>query len=109
MSKETVRFSFGRNWIEYVRNFVDEEKITSTFTSLFKYLPPNEYQGKVFIDVGCGSGLFSLATIKAGCSKVISFDVDKQSISATNLVRQRFAHLLPPNVQWEIFEGSIFQ
>jgi len=100
-------FLFGKNWLDYVNNFLDEDKINGVKESLLKYLPERKYRGKTFIDIGCGSGIFSLAALRLGCEKVISFDVDKYSIEATNLVKGKFSFLLPEKAEWKIFEGSI--
>ena len=35
------------------------------------------------IDVGCGSGILSIAAVKLGAKKVVAVDIDKESINAT--------------------------
>ena len=107
MEKTKITFSFGRNWVDYVNNFLDEKILNTVKESLLKYLPEDEYRDKTFIDIGCGSGIFSFNALRLGCKKVISFDIDKYSIEATRIVKEKFSHLLPKNYQWEIFEGSI--
>ena len=102
-----IIFSFGRNWVDYANNSLGEEEINIAKNSLLKYLPENEYKNKVFIDAGCGSGIFSLGALKLGCKKVISFDVDKYSIEATKITKNKFFSLLPKNYQWDAFLGSI--
>src|SRR5215213_9811475 len=39
--------------------------------------------GRTFLDVGCGSGLFSLAALRLGAARVHSFDYDDESVAAT--------------------------
>ncbi len=85
-----ITFSFGKNWKNYVKNVVDEKVIQEAKESLLKYLPEGEFKDKVFIDVGCGSGLFSLSAVLLGCKHVISFDIDPASIEATLLLRENF-------------------
>jgi Ribosomal protein L11 methylase len=75
-----ITFSFGRNWKNYVKNVVDERVIQEAKGSLLKYIPESEFKDKVFIDVGCGSGLFSLSAILLGCKHVISFDIDPERL-----------------------------
>jgi hypothetical protein len=58
-----ITFSFGKNWKNYVKNVVDERVIQEAKESLLKYLPEGGFKDKTFIDVGCGSGLFSLSAI----------------------------------------------
>jgi SAM-dependent methyltransferase len=102
-----ITFSFGRNWKNYVKNVVNETIIEEAKQALLRYLPEENYKEKTFIDVGCGSGLFSFAALRLGCRKVISFDVDKKSIEATLLLKSKFKHLIEYNRDWDVFEGSI--
>lgn len=106
MAKKTL-FSFGKNWSNYTKKSLNEEKINSAKQSLLNYLPQNEYQNKTFIDIGCGSGIFSLNALILGSKKVISFDVDKNSIKAVKILKNRFNNLIPPQSNWKIFQGSI--
>jgi len=102
-----ITFSFGKNWVDYVKNFLDKEKLDVAKESFKKYLPIEEYKDKTLIDVGCGSGIFSFNALRLGAQKVISFDIDKYAIEATKIVKKKFYFLLPQNSQWEIFEGNI--
>ena len=63
-------FSFGRNWRNYVKNVVNEYVVNEAKKSLLKYLPEEEFKDKTFIDVGSGSGLFSLAALMLGAKKL---------------------------------------
>ncbi len=100
-------FSFGENWTDYVNDALNKERIDGAYNSLLKYLPKEEYKDKIFIDIGCGSGIFSLSACVLGCKEVISFDVDRFSIGATKIVKEKFSQLIPKDSQWNIFEGSI--
>jgi len=102
-----ITFSFGRNWKNYVKNIVNEKVIEEAKESLLRYLPEEEYRGKTFIDVGCGSGIFSLSALLLGCQKVVSFDIDPVSIEAAQLIKEKFSYLLPTNHSWDIFQGNI--
>jgi 2-polyprenyl-3-methyl-5-hydroxy-6-metoxy-1,4-benzoquinol methylase len=102
-----ITFSFGKNWKNYVKNVVDERVIQEAKGSLLKYLPESEFKDKVFIDVGCCSGLFSLSALLLGCKHVISLDIDHASIEATLLLREKFSHILLLNYSWDIFQGNI--
>ncbi len=105
---EKTFFTFGKNWVDYVNKALDREKIERAKESLLKYLLEEEYKNKTFIDVGCGSGIFSLSALCLGCKKVISFDIDPLSIKVTKLVKEKFSSLIPKkNNDWEIFEGNI--
>ncbi len=99
--RELTPFSFGENWLKYIED-VDERKLEEAKKSLCRLLGRESLEGKAFIDVGCGSGIFSLAAIEMKASRVISTDIDPKSVQACRAVKQR------NNVQpWLIWEGSI--
>ena len=60
--------------------------------------------GRTLLDIGCGSGLFSLAAHVLGARRVVSFDFDPQSVSASETLRSRFQ--VPPE-RWTIHQGSV--
>src|ERR1041385_3007902 len=102
-----MKFSFGRNWRHYVQNSLDERKLDEAKQSLLDYLPAEEYRDKIFLDIGSGSGIFSLNAARLGAAKVVSFDVDPNSVETTRLVKEKFKHLIPANTDWEIHQASI--
>src|SRR5207245_8507729 len=77
--------------------------ISSAERSLIAMLGQDRLAGRRFVDVGCGSGLFSLAARRLG-STVLSFDYDPASVTATRWVKQRFH---PGDDGWEIRAGSV--
>lgn len=95
------RFEFGKNWKAYL-NTLTEEKIEVAKQSLIEMLECNDLSGKTFLDVGCGSGLFSLAAMKLGAF-VYSFDFDPNSVKCTELLKEQYY----PQSKWVIEEGSI--
>lgn len=96
-----LRFEFGKNWQSFLK-LVDEERIQVAAESLRKLLNVENLQGKTFLDIGCGSGLFSLAATRLG-AKVHSFDIDEQSVACALRLQQEFAS----GEQWTIDVGSI--
>jgi SAM-dependent methyltransferase len=58
---------------------------------------------RTFIDVGCGSGLFSLSAYRAEAREIISFDVDRDSVAATASLHERSGS--PQN--WRVVHGSV--
>ncbi|MEU0570074.1 class I SAM-dependent methyltransferase [Nonomuraea sp. NPDC005983] len=95
------RFAFGDNWLEYL-NLVDEPRVAQAQESLTRALGVGDLSGRSFLDIGCGSGLFSLAAHRLG-ARVRSFDYDPQSVAATAELRRRFA----PDSDWQVEQGSI--
>lgn len=99
---EGNRFKFGENW-EYFLNIVDDERVAEAVSSLKKMLGVDSLIGKKFLDIGSGSGLFSLAARKLG-AKVYSFDFDPKSVSCTREMKRRY---MESDIDWHIEEGSI--
>ncbi|WP_224727761.1 50S ribosomal protein L11 methyltransferase [Campylobacter fetus] len=85
-------FSFGKNWLRYVKYILNEDIIQNASNSLTKFISNSEFKNKIFIDIGCGSGLFSLCALRLGAKKVISFDMDLNSVQAQIYVSK---NLLP--------------
>ena len=59
--------------------------------------------GKSFLDIGSGSGLFSLAARRMGAS-VRSFDSDIFSVACTKELKRRY---FPNDANWDIQQGSV--
>ena len=83
------RFAFGRNWQRFGQ-LIDEERIRGAQKSLEKALGTTDLTARAFLDIGCGSGLFSLAALRLG-ARVRSFDYDPDSVAAARKVREEFA------------------
>jgi len=96
------RFPFGANWQAFLRNLTDERIIEAT-RSLAEMLDRSDLAGQSFLDIGCGSGLFSLAARRLG-AKVRSFDFDPQSVECTETLRARY---FPGDPDWVIGPGSV--
>jgi len=79
-----------------------EDQIREAEKSLTERL--GSLEGKVFLDVGSGSGLFSLAAYRLG-AQVISFDFDRDSVGCTQHLKKRFAN--HDDERWTIKQGSI--
>ncbi len=97
-----ITFSFGKNWQGFLKNF-DEDRLKIAESSITEFLPANQIKNKSFLDIGCGSGLFSFAAFKIGAKKIVSFDVDPYSVLCCKYLRNKAQN--PPN--WETMNGSI--
>jgi 2-polyprenyl-3-methyl-5-hydroxy-6-metoxy-1,4-benzoquinol methylase len=95
------RFEFGKNWARFLATLT-EEQIVLAEASLRRMLSVDTLAGKTFVDVGSGSGLFSLAARRLG-ARVHSFDYDPNSVACTEELRRRF---FPADESWSIDEGS---
>jgi 2-polyprenyl-3-methyl-5-hydroxy-6-metoxy-1,4-benzoquinol methylase len=95
------RFEFGANWFRFLK-LLNDERIRTAEESLRTMLSVTSLNGKTFIDVGSGSGLFSLAAKRLG-ARVFSFDYDPKSVACTAELRRRY---YPESNDWEVEEGS---
>jgi 2-polyprenyl-3-methyl-5-hydroxy-6-metoxy-1,4-benzoquinol methylase len=96
------RFEFGKNWSRFLSN-VDAKRIQAAEDSLKRMLATETLSGLGFLDIGSGSGLFSLAAHRLG-AHVRSFDYDPQSVACTKEMRRRFASNAD---HWQIESGSV--
>ena len=95
------RFEFGKNWSAFL-SVLDDERIAKAEESLREMLECDSLQGKTFLDIGSGSGLFSLAARRLG-AKVHSFDFDSNSFDCTQELRNRY---FPNDPNWLVEQGS---
>lgn len=100
--KHGERFEFGKNWRRFLRNLTVVQ-IKQAESSLKTYLQTERLDGKTFLDIGSGSGLFSLAARRLG-AKVRSFDYDPQSVACTRELRRRF---FKDDDNWTVEQGSV--
>jgi 2-polyprenyl-6-hydroxyphenyl methylase/3-demethylubiquinone-9 3-methyltransferase len=96
------RFEFGANWARFL-SFLNEERITLAEQSLRDKLGVEDLIGKRFLDIGSGSGLFSLAARRLGAT-VHSFDYDPKSVGCTIELKRRY---FAEDEQWQIEQGSV--
>jgi len=82
------RFEFGKNWNSFL-TLLDEDRIIDAEKSLNEMLNLNNLNHLTFLDIGSGSGLFSLAAKRLGAT-VTSFDYDKYSVNCTTELKNRF-------------------
>jgi 2-polyprenyl-3-methyl-5-hydroxy-6-metoxy-1,4-benzoquinol methylase len=95
------RFKFGENWTRFL-DVLNGERIEEAKKSLQTMLGVDSLEGKTFLDIGSGSGLFSLAACSLG-AKVTSFDFDPQSVACARELKRKY---FPENMGWQISEGS---
>ena len=96
------RFEFGKNWEQFLK-VLDETRIVEAEKSLKKMLEMEDLKNKRFLDVGSGSGLFSLAARRLG-ARVHSFDFDPCSVACTMELKKRYQ---PEDENWSVEQGNI--
>ncbi|HMJ48747.1 MAG TPA: class I SAM-dependent methyltransferase [Ferruginibacter sp.] len=94
------RFEFGKNWKNFL-SLLNEDRIKKAEESLLSYV--GVLKGKRFIDVGSGSGLFSLAARRLGAT-VQSFDYDPASYACTRELKRRY---FEKDEAWQVTQGSV--
>nr|MBV6629022.1 methyltransferase [Oceanococcus sp. HetDA_MAG_MS8] len=95
------RFEFGANWANFLAVLTDD-RIQMAERSLKRMLGVNDLDGKSFLDIGSGSGLFSLAARRLG-ARVHSFDYDPKSVACTAELRRRY---FADDSEWVVEQGS---
>lgn len=65
---DETRYGFGKNWQKFLAQVNDERKRTARH-SIIDFTGLADLRGKTFLDIGCGSGLFSLAAHDLGAEK----------------------------------------
>jgi len=103
MDIDMATFSFGKNWQDFVKRYLTPERIKEAEKSLKDFTGLLTFKDKTFLDIGCGSGLFSYAAWRLGAKKIISFDIDVGSVRCCKLMREKAEN--PKN--WQILRGSI--
>jgi 2-polyprenyl-3-methyl-5-hydroxy-6-metoxy-1,4-benzoquinol methylase len=95
------RFGFGENWSRFAAE-LPPARIETAKASLTEMLGRDDLEGASFLDVGSGSGLFSLSAALIGAERVHSLDYDPDSVATTASLRSRFA----PDARWEVEQAS---
>src|SRR5689334_22833091 len=88
-SSESARCEFGKNWSNFVARKFSPERTVAAKKHLLGFLDRPSLEGVRLLDVGCGSGLHSLAAFEAGVSHLHSFDYDPNSVEATRKLWER--------------------
>lgn len=100
--KAGKRFEFGKNWMAFLKA-LNDDRIEIAKASVIELLDVEDLKGKKFLDVGSGSGLFSLVSRMMG-AQVRSFDYDPQSVACTKELRSRY---FPNDQSWHVEQGSV--
>lgn len=97
-------FAFGKNWESYAE-LIDSARISEAQRSLGRLLGNEGLAGKRFLDIGCGSGLHSLAALRLGATEVLAVDIDTDSVATAAAVLSRHA----PGKNFTVRQVSVFE
>jgi len=96
-------FAFGKNWASYAK-LINKAQIDEAKKGLLQLIPAEDLAGKSFLDIGCGSGLHSLAAAQLGASRLMAIDIDPDCVATTrNLLSNNNA-----SIPWQVEEKSVF-
>ena len=56
-----LRYGFGKNWDEFIRRRLSDEIVHESVEHMKSFMKIDSLAGKTFLDIGCGSGIHSLA------------------------------------------------
>lgn len=99
----STHFEFGRNWQSFSAK-IDERAIANAEDGVLKLLPREAIAGHTFLDIGCGSGLHSLAALRLRAARVLALDIDANSVDTTRAVLSKHA----PHPNWDAKTVSVF-
>lgn len=103
MSDEELRYGFGQNWGEFIEKHLSEQIVTDSIEHMKKFMRRDNLNGLRILDIGCGSGIHSLAMKKLGAAEVVAFDYDNNSVETSKKVRE-WSGLTDG---WSIEQGSV--
>lgn len=96
LTDRETHFEFGQNWRDYAKT-VDKARIDSAIDGVRKLFPEG-LDGKTFLDIGCDSGLHSLAALSLGAASVLAIDIDENSVATTREMLSTYA----PDADWRV-------
>lgn len=96
-------FEFGKNWQSFVKDYLNDDRVQEAENSLKDFLQVQDLVGKTFLDIGCGSGLFSLAAHRLRAERIFAIDVDLNSVACSEMLKKQYGN---PQ-QWQIQHASI--
>jgi SAM-dependent methyltransferase len=100
---EIPGFDFGKNWADFVDKHFSEERVRIAQQHLLGFLQLPDLTGKRMVVIGCGSGLHSLAALRANAGELVSFDYSADAVATT----RRLHALSGSPAHWHIEQGSV--
>lgn len=95
-------FAFGANWASYA-HLISEVEIEEAVGALRRLAASEDLRGKRFLDIGCGSGIHSLAALRLGAAGVLAIDLDPNSVATTKSVLHHYA----PDAHFQVALASV--
>src|SRR5262249_27471704 len=83
-----AHFEFGKNWADYAAA-VSPQQLERAEAGLRDLLAGEDLSAKTVLDLGCGSGVHTLAALKLGARQVVAVDLDPDSVRTAQAMIQR--------------------
>lgn len=80
---EPMKRGAGSLTIPFGAGFGDFSHPTTRLT--LQLLLETEWKGRTLVDIGCGSGILSLAALKNGCHRAFALDIEEEALIHTRL------------------------
>jgi 2-polyprenyl-6-hydroxyphenyl methylase/3-demethylubiquinone-9 3-methyltransferase len=84
-----MSFTFGQNWLQFSES-LDEARLQDAEASLLHLVGEDGLRGRSFLDIGAGSGLFSIAAARLGAGTIVAIDRDEHCLWAARHNVKRF-------------------
>lgn len=104
METEKITFQFGKNWESFLKT-ISEDQIRSALQDIEQWIGKENIVGKTVLDIGCGSGIHSMAFYLLGAKSIDSFDYDSFSVKTTKSLWEQNSK----PAKWNVFQGSILE
>lgn len=101
LTQRAAHFDFGANWSQFSQ-LLDSRRVELAAQSVHRLVP--DIQGRTFLDIGSGSGVFSVAALSLGAERVHAVDIDENSVETTRHVLSSFATA----ESWSVERKSVF-
>ncbi len=88
---QSTDFDFGQNWASYTDKVIDEKRIAAAVESLQMLLADESLPGRSFLDVGCGTGMFSAAAARMGARPILGIDVNPRCVEVSRRNQKTYA------------------
>ncbi len=102
-----MQFDFGENWKNYSHHALTPKRLSAARQSLLCFLNPEQIRNKKVVDIGCGSGIFSLAFTELGAAQVLGTDVNPKCLSASHSNYQKSEFFTADSRQLSFIQDDI--
>ncbi|MHB9155917.1 MAG: class I SAM-dependent methyltransferase [Endomicrobiales bacterium] len=84
-------FDFGQNWKHYSSTVLDTGKLEQAKESLSALLGGDAFTDRTVLDIGCGTGIFSIGAALSGARDVLGIDINPTCVAVSEKNAAAFA------------------